>query len=218
MRTEVFTPPSGEPLTLEEAKVHLRLDPGHAHPEDALVTELITAARERCEVETSRAFVTQTCDLFLDTFPFGGGFLLRRVREVGDVGAGWLPSSQAIRVPRPPLVSVASVAYLDDAGDLVTIDPSNYRVLASRTAPGRIEPAIGYSWPATQPTSDAVQVRFVCGYGAASAVPIAVKHAIRLLVAHYYENREATAVGARLEELPEGVRALLSTVGWGRYS
>jgi uncharacterized phiE125 gp8 family phage protein len=217
MRTELVTPPTEEPVTLAQAKVHLRLgtDP---LPEDDLNSEWITAARERCETEISRSFVTQTRDLFLDAFPFGGGFYLRQIRELGPGVPNWMPSSQVVKIPYPPLQSVTFLKYLDIDGNIQTLNTSQYRVLTSTNAPGKIEPNWGVSWPITQPVSDTVQVRYVCGYGAAAVVPASIKGAIKLLVGHKWENREATLVGTNAIELPRGVRDTLQPCAWGRYS
>jgi len=57
MASELVAGPALEPVTLDEAKLHLRVD---GSGEDALITALITAARQAAEVYTRRAFVTQT--------------------------------------------------------------------------------------------------------------------------------------------------------------
>lgn len=216
MRTEIVTPPTEEPVSLAEAKVHLRL-PDEEHPEDDLVAMLIAVARERIEAAVSRRLVTQTVDLFLDAFPFGGGFYLRSIRERGW-GPDYLPRCQVIAIPDPPLQSITSVKYLDADGVLQTLDPSAYRWKASTRAPGRVEPALNGSWPTAADLFDAVQVRYVAGYGAASAVPKSAKAAILLLVGHLYENREEVVTGTIATELPDGFKRVLDPLRWGRYS
>ena len=101
MTLTVKTPPADEPVTLSEAKDHLRVD-GSDH--DSQVTAVITAARERAERYLGRALVTQTLELRLDAFP------------------------AAIDLPRPPVQSVASIKYIDSDGDEQTLDSADYKV------------------------------------------------------------------------------------------
>ncbi len=91
----------------------------------------------------------------------------------------------------PPLASVTSVKYPDSAGTQTTLAASEYTVDTAVT-PGRLFLKYGHYWPVTilQPHS-AVVVRFVAGFGAASAVPEDLRQALLLLVGHFYENREA---------------------------
>jgi uncharacterized phiE125 gp8 family phage protein len=54
-----------------------------------------------------------------------------------------------------------------------------------------IEPQDTSSWPSYDVREDAFSITFTAGYGAASAVPEAVKHAVKVLAAHRYHNRES---------------------------
>lgn len=180
---ELVTPPAVEPLLLPDAKAHLRVD---IADDDALITTLIKAAREWCEGYQNRAFITQTWRLHLDAWP----------REY-------------IRIPRPPLQSVTSVKYTDSAGSQTTWPAAEYLVDV-HSEPGRIVPAYGKSWPTAtlQPVS-AIEVEFVAGHGdAATDLHERIIQAMKLLVGHLYENREATVERA-LVETPFAVKALL---------
>jgi len=64
MYQRLVTPPAIEPITLKEAKLHLRID---GNEEDSLIVALITAARQKAEDYTRRAFITQTWELVLDS-------------------------------------------------------------------------------------------------------------------------------------------------------
>jgi len=66
MSLTIVTPPAEEPVTLTEAKNHLRVD---LSDDDSLISALIVAAREHAEAITRRAFITQTLKLSLDAFP-----------------------------------------------------------------------------------------------------------------------------------------------------
>lgn len=170
MTTTIITPPASEPVTLSDAKAHLRVD---ATDEDALISAMIGAARETAEHMTGRAFITQTLELTLDAFPVG-----------------------AIAIPRPNLLTVTSVKYDDTAGVEQTVSPADYVVLIKPT-PGLVYPADGVSWPATRDMKAAVRVRYTAGYGASSAaVPAAIKSWMLLRVGALYKHREAFHSGS----------------------
>ena len=176
MGLTLVTPPAAEPVTLDEAKLHCRVD-ADITADDALLTSLIVAAREQAEHETGRAFVTQTWRLTLDRFPAG-----------------------AIVLPRAPLASVSSIAYVDADGDMQTLDAGAYQVITDRLL-GEVVPVYGGQWPATRCTENAVTVEFVAGYGNAAGVPQAIKQWILLAVGGWYGQREAIAAG-QVAELP----------------
>lgn len=199
MTLSLVTPPATEPLTLQEALDHLRLE--QDAPDAALVTALIQAAREYAETRTARQFITATWRLTLDRFP---------CRSYTDWGS-WPDARAKISLPRPPLQSVSSVAYLDPSGAPQTWATDQYVVLAPaqiQALPGQIYPALGVAYPATAARPDAVTITFVAGYGAASAVPRAIKQALLLLIGAWYEQREAVVAG-QVTEVPLAVDALL---------
>src|SRR5690242_18545156 len=104
MNIKVITPPTSEPITLEEAKLHLRVD---GVDDDTLITMLITAAREEVERLSFHALMTQTLELILDVWPYDK-----------SVFPGW-PYGK-IKIPRPPLQSVTSLTYKDSTGATTT--------------------------------------------------------------------------------------------------
>ena len=185
MALTIVTPPAVEPVTLAEAKLHLRVD---LDDDDAYITGLIIAARDYAETVTNRALVTQTWDLVLDGFP----------------------SENHIDVPMPRLQSVTHVKYYDTAGTDYTFAAASY-IVDTDTEPGRVVLSYGESWPSTtlQP-ANGVKVRFVAGYGLAVAVPEEIKVAIKLILANMYENREPVVVGTIASKLPMAVDSLLS--------
>lgn len=185
MHMELKTPPAAHPVTLEDAKSHLRVDGGD---EDAYIADLIAKATRAAEQHCDRAFVAQTWVVSLDAFPSLG---------------------KMIALPMPPLMSVKSVTYIDTDGAEQTLAPANYQ--ASKRSPAVIAPAPGKSWPTTQAGRlDAVGIEIEVGYGDAAAVPAPIHHAILLLVAHWYENREPVNVGNIINNMPFTVDALLA--------
>jgi uncharacterized phiE125 gp8 family phage protein len=185
MRTLVIaSAPTSEPLTLAEAKDHLRETTTNR---DTYITTLIKVARERVETITRRALITQVWDYKLSRFP------------------GW-----DIEIPLPPLVSVGSITYLESAaGNSTVLAASEYRVAGvNGHNPGRVTPEFGKSWPTTYGVEEAVTVRFTAGYGAAAAVPAEIKQAMLLLLAAWNENAEEIVAGVSVSTLPMPVSAM----------
>lgn len=184
MKYTLVTAPADEPITTAEAKSHLRVD---GSDEDTYIGTLITAARQWVEETHGLALVTQTWDLSLGGFPRG----------------------VYIPIQKAPLVSVTSVTYYDDDLSTSTVfSSSSYQV---DTAERVIALKDGQLWPSDSlRLSSGVVVRFVAGYGDAGDVPEAIKHAIKLLVAQMYANREPEITGTVVARVQFAVNALLA--------
>lgn len=187
----LITPPAKEPVSLEEAKLHLRVD---ISDDDALISGLVQAARERAEDILRRALITQTWELTLDRFPSGN----------------------ELELPLPPLQSVASIKYTNSDGNENEFSSDDY-VVDTAEEPGKVVLAYGSTWPSvTLYPTGAVKVRFIAGYGEAVAVPQTFKQAILLMAGEWYENRE-NAVQQRMVEIPLAAKNLLwprRVLGW----
>lgn len=169
----LVTAPTTEPVLLEEARTHLRVT---SNAEDDYISGLIRRARQLLEEEYRLAFITQTWKLYLDEFP------------------------AVIRVPRPQLISVTSIEYVDTAGATQTLASAAYQV-DTISEPGRIVPAYGYAWPSTRDQPNAVIVTHVSGYGAAAAVPEPIRGAILLRVADLFEHRADVVTGVAVSSI-----------------
>ena len=172
--------PAAEPVSLAEARAHLKLD---ATEEDALLTALVTAARTTLEAETRRAFMTQNWRLTLDEWPAG-----------------------PLELPLAPVASVTAVKTAALSGAMVPIDPGFYEVDA-KGEPPRIAAKRGQAWPMPATRLAGISIDFTAGYGAAADVPMPLRQAVLLLAAHWFENREPLGEGA---ELPLTVSALVA--------
>jgi hypothetical protein len=203
----LVTPPAVEPVSLEEAKLHLRAP---VDLDDPLVTGLIVAARRKCETWLRRTLITSTWDLTFEGFPGCGwipGFSYAGVQSLERQPVGTL---YGIQLPNPPMSSVTSINYIDTAGVSRTLATSEYQVEAG--TPGRVVPAYGKTWPATRRQPGAVTIRFVAGYGLAADVPDTIKIAMKLYITSLYENRGEADVA-----LPYAAEVLLSAEDWGFY-
>jgi len=177
------TAPGETPVSLAEAKVHLRVD---SNDENDLITSLIEAATGHLDGRAGilgRPIVTQSWRL--DTLgPVGGRVMI----GIADVQ------------------SVTSVKYLVSGSEL-TWSSAEYRLGRAGLSSWFVEAKDGYSFPAADDQEDAFRVTFVAGFGASEDVPAPIKQAILLLVGHWYANREALA-NSTMTELPLAVAAL----------
>ena len=137
---------------------------------DPLLIMLIQAARQHAEQELRRYLITQTLDAYFHEFP-----------DADD--------DAHLRFNLPPLQSVTSITYLDIDGVTQTLAASQY-VVDAVSRPARIEPAYGVVWPASREQMNAVKVRFVAGYGAASAVPACIKNWMLMRIKTLWDQRD----------------------------
>lgn len=184
----LITAPTSYPITIADARAHVRQD---VTDDDVWLDGAIRAATDYVEAATNRQLITATSALSLDAWPT----------------CGW------VDMPRPPLLTVTSVVYVDTAGVSQTWAASNYRVSAPagpRAGRGRLSLASGVSWPTLDDVADAVTITFTHGYGAAAAVPQALTQAIRLLIAHWYDHRSSVLIGSISKPLELSFHALIA--------
>lgn len=182
------TGPTVEPVTLAEAKSHLRID---ITDDDTDITALIVAAREYIETQLNKQLITATYTWRIDTFPLG-------VKPF------------VIPYPAFPLQTVTSINYIDVDGDSQLLATSVYNVNTD-DEPAEITLKFDQTWPDIRTQDNAVTLVLVAGFGdAASDVPESLEVAIKLLVGHFYENREATVSGTILRPIPLGVKSILT--------
>jgi uncharacterized phiE125 gp8 family phage protein len=177
--------PTAAVLSPADMRAHLRLD---STDQDTLLAGLIGAATLSCESEAAVQCVTATWKMHLP---------------------GWWGDS--LELPRSPLQAVASVEYVDAAGDTQTLASSNYQVVTEALV-GRIHAADGASFPTLGDVAQAVTITFTAGWGAAaSSVPDDVRHFIKLLAAHWYAHAEpVTVMGAAPAPVPDTLRRLMA--------
>jgi uncharacterized phiE125 gp8 family phage protein len=201
---QLVTAPASEPVTLRQLKTHLRVSADH---EDTHINALNSAARQFVQSYTNRQLVTATFDWKLGGFPDTW-----RVYDWATV--------DGIDFPVSPVQSITSVAYLDINGVSQTWSSALYALETDWLTgvvndhwmrPARLTLAYNEVWPSSRTIPGAVTIRFVAGYGAAAYVPEVFKHAIKLLVSHWYEAREAVVVGTITKEVEFSLKALLDS-------
>jgi uncharacterized phiE125 gp8 family phage protein len=177
-----------EPVSVDDFRAHLRLE---GDTDDVTLAGKLAAARGRIVQRTCRPFMRDEFDFGFDRYPCDGG---------------------PIRLPRWPLVSVASVKYYDALSVLQTMSSSQYFV-DTISEPGRLCLNVGYTWPSSLRSHMAGLVRFTAGYttNRAVGIPDPLLEAMRKLATELYENREAASIGNSVNEpLPFGVEELVA--------
>lgn len=171
------------PVSLAEIKAHVRQD--HS-ADDTVLVDLVTAAVEATEDASSEVLQESTLVVTLDRWPVGG----------------------VIEVPRYPIQAVDSITYLEEGGSSpTTLSSSLYRV-DTASKPPRIVLKANQTWPSASLEYGApITITCTAGY-ADGFVPERAKQAVKLLVGHWYANREAVVSGTITAEFPESWRSL----------
>ena len=130
---------AAEPITLAQARLHLKLDTSGSppsHPDDTLVTALIIASRESAEKYTGLAIANQTYTLTLDRFP-----------------------DAEINLQISKVNSITSSSYVDTNGATQTFSSTKY-TLDNVTKPSVINLNYNEKWPDTRLQPNAVTITF----------------------------------------------------------
>ena len=184
MRTyQVITPASTYPVSLTEAKLHLKVD---ITTDDTLITNLIVAATQVSEEYTNRFFidtvVNQTCSDF---------------KELSELF-------------KSKVSAVTHIKYYDSDNAQQTWSSSNY-VVNNEYEPCQINLVVDGSFPNIADRIDAIECKYTVGYGTASDVPDVIKQAILLTLGNWYENRMSVITGRTTTEMPMSAKFLLDT-------
>lgn len=185
------TAASAEPVSLAEAKQHLRVD---FADDDALITSLIAAATLHAQAMVQRRFVRQEVEWVID---------------------GW---RQRILLPIAPVAidGVVSIRYADWASQALQEMPADMYVVQPYGSSVSIIPSYSTFWPPVFAVApEPVVIRFVVGDDVKDVAPN-VSAAIKLIVGHLYENRQSVIAGSAVQvvELPQGAEALLLQEAW----
>lgn len=183
-------------MSLDQAKRWLNLD-ADITEDDELIEGLIKSAREMIERETRVVLIDSIFELTLEEFPCSG----------------------EIRLPVQPLIGVIDVQYLGNDGELTTLDAGDWIEVKHDEPPRIVMHPSGNWWPALNPRPGNVVVTFRAGYESAGSpqdaerVPSAIKTALQMMLAHWYEHREAVSSDHRNTptEMPLGAQRLLDS-------
>ncbi len=183
MRLKLVAPPDTEPITLSEAKEHLRVIQDN---EDSYIESLIAAAREYCEGFQNRAYYTQTWKIIIDEIIL----------------------DEVIQIPKPPLQSLDDAIIIDeedteyDVTDYTLDDTSEHARLIIHDYP---------DMDANLRELAGLQIEFTAGHDSTDDISEKVKAAMKLLISHWYHNREAVnTTGSVPHHMKLAVDSLLS--------
>lgn len=181
---QLLEAPAAAPVLLAEVKAQLRIE----HPDDDLMIDrLIKTAVAYTDAKGAlgHAMITQKWGQWVNSVP-----------------------PQYVRLAMGPLIEVTAVQYYDIDGALQTDTLSNYEITGTDFTT-LIGPNSGFNWPVTQDRADAIRIEYTAGYGATSAsVPETLRHAMMLLIGHWYDNRENTMMD-ELSNIPYGFDMLV---------
>lgn len=202
MGLSISLEPGIEPVSVEDMLDHARIIDAN---DAGYIASCIAVARRAAERHTRRQLVTATWKLTLDRFP--------------------VAYPCAIHLPRPPLQSVTSIKYIDGGGVERTVLSTAYEKDVD-CEPGRVYPIYGTCWPMARLQPNAVTILYKAGYGglaptdvqSAAAVPMEIKHAIKMIAAHLYEIRQSVLEDTDLKEVPQGAVMLLDGAFYGSYT
>ena len=187
MRLTMSTPPAELPVSLDEAKRHCRVEDVDVE-DDPLIEGFIAAAVDYLNGPSGilgRAIMTQEWLLELETWP------------------------GRISLPLEPVQSV-TVRYLDTSGVEQELSSEAWDLDQYPSRRTQLAWASGYQFPALQAVRYPVRISISAGFGGAGDVPMALKVAIQMLVAHWYEHRDAVLPGSMGDSLPAAVNSLLA--------
>jgi uncharacterized phiE125 gp8 family phage protein len=196
---QLITAATREPVSYEEAVAQIH--GGVPADQAEFLQGLIAKARRFVERTTNRQLITATWRMWFDKFPTG--------------------ADRTIRIDKVPVQSIVEIAYLDADGALTTLYDEDTETVPFRldsvSEPARLLPAYGTTWPIAQAVVNAAYVEFTAGFGDDPAdVPESIRHAILLLVSHWYEHREPLAEKV-LNPIPFAVDSLLIAEEYGHY-
>lgn len=184
MSSILLTPPGVEPVTLAETKAFLRVE---HDDDDDVISALITGARTHVESQTRRALIAQAWQVRRDFWPTDG----------------------RLAVVPAPLREVSAGRVYDAAGAPHLFDVAALAV--DRAAAPAVIAFVPGAMPPPGRAAAGIEIDIAVGYGEAPAdVPEPLRQAIRMLVAHWYENRGLIAVGHEVAVLPAAVAATIA--------
>ena len=177
---QVVSVDGSEPVTTAEAKLYARVD---IADDDALIASLVTAARVMAESICRRDFIGRTYNWYMDDWPY----------------------SYTFNMPRHPVTAINSITYYDTDAASQTLASSVY-TFDAYSLPQKLWLAPDQTWPNLD---DDIRHKVIINFSTTVTVPETINTAIKMLVAHWYENREAVVVGSGTNPLPLAVESLL---------
>lgn len=191
----VVSASTGLVVTLAEVKAQMRVDADWTD-EDTLITSMLTTAQNKLENRYGWALLRQTRMQLMDAFPSG---------------------TDPMTVQFPPIAAISAITYVDEDGATQTWSATEYQTSFASVPANtlltfvEIRPAYDYEYPDIRSTDiNPVRIQYTCGYDGAANIPEEIKHAIKLLVSHWFENREEYLYGRVGSAIDFSIDALMA--------
>ena len=179
------TPPAVEPLSLAEAKEHLKVE---VDVDDNLISRLITTARQHVEKQIDKVMIDQTWLIYLSDWP----------------------GTSEVKLPVAPISAVNDLRTWSSDGIASTVDPSHYYADLADT-PQRLVLRGSRIWLKPSQVANGIEIEVIAGYGPDGvSVPAPLRTAMLLLIAHWYENRQPDCAGAVGGSIATSLQSLLA--------
>jgi len=173
-KIKLITDLATEPVSTAQMKQWLNIDDACTEF-DTMIAAMIPAARKMVENLTGFKLGEATFDISFT------GFDVELWLEVGGV------------------TTVSSLKYYDGTNVLQTISATNYLTQLVEF-PYMIYPAYNYTYPVTYDRWNAVIVNVTTG---ATAYPAPLLTALKMMVGHWFENRQDVVTGHSANEIPK---------------
>jgi len=187
IQSKVITQPQSEPVTVAEARQHLRID---GTDEDTYIDILIKVARQLCEQYSGLSFITQQREIKLDRFP----------------------CAKTIEIPYGPVQTIDDFVYIDNNGYSQPLTEDTDFIVDIHSSPARVQYV--NSWPSTLDRFSSVTIAYTSGYANDDhdPVPEVIKQAMLLQIGSMYENRQNDVLGMGVNSLNMNSEYLLDMV------
>ncbi len=185
MTSYLLSAPAIEPIDLAQAKEYLRIDNNY---EDDFINSLIVAARIHVESTISRALISQSWRVVRDDWP----------------------KDRIIKLPISPLISLSAITIYDDEGNANSLSLAQF-LPQTKSAQARIFLPNIIDGLGQMRQRAAIEIDYVAGYGENSEdVPNDIKQAILILIAYWFEHREALVLAGSGSVVPSGFDRILA--------
>jgi len=171
-RYKIKTAPTWDPVTVEELKRNLHIDPDN-HDLDEYLQEILLSIIDQVQTGIGRQIARATYYMYLDGYPEG----------------------DEVEITLGPVDAISSVKYYaDGASELTTVDSGDYQLDNSELT-ARLR--FFESFITDDEKMNVVEIEFTNGYGSPAAVPRSLKDAIILLASDRYLNPENTGISIK---------------------
>lgn len=181
----LMTPPATEPVSLANAKQHLKVE---TSADDGLINNLIATARQHVEKQIDKVLIEQTWLIYFDNWTDDG----------------------ELKLQVAPITTINYLRTYSDDDIANTIDPSHYYADLVKN-PQKLILRGSRIWLKPGRIANGIEIEATAGYGPTGAsVPTPLRSAMLMLIAYWYENRQPDCHAAASESMTTKLQSLLA--------